>query len=140
VATFADDEEESLLSGKALVRKYFDVAFGAEDSLRFLPDAHIEAWNPENRDMDPKAVGKNLHLEALCKRLGVKKKQVVLFDDSNKNCELARKKGYSAIDIKEPVRADDSDDVTGGFGEDAWKNFLVAEAQRANSGGGCVLM
>jgi hypothetical protein len=62
--------------------------------------------------------------------------------------------------VPEPVRAQDSDDVTGGFGEDAWKeyvdctvapletladgvacSFLIAQAKQQNSGGGgCVLM
>ncbi|EDQ92630.1 uncharacterized protein MONBRDRAFT_5334 [Monosiga brevicollis MX1] len=117
IATFADDAEEALLS-----------------------DEQIIAWNPENRSMNPKVVGKNLHLEELRKVLGLKKNQMVLFDDSNKNIVLAKKKGYAAIDVPEPVRAEDSDAVTGGFNEDAWKTFLVEQAQTKKASGGCTLL
>jgi hypothetical protein len=37
IATFADDEEEALVSGKALVRKYLDVAF--PNSQTIIPGA-----------------------------------------------------------------------------------------------------
>ena len=38
----------------------------------FGVDDQIVAWNPENRDLDPKVVGKNLHLETLLKAIGVR--------------------------------------------------------------------
>jgi len=34
-------------------------------------DENIEAWNPENRDMDAKVVGKNIHLNNLRERFSV---------------------------------------------------------------------
>eukprot|EP00730_Choanoeca_flexa_P003790 TRINITY_DN11501_c0_g2_i1.p1 TRINITY_DN11501_c0_g2~~TRINITY_DN11501_c0_g2_i1.p1 ORF type:complete len:207 (+),score=38.56 TRINITY_DN11501_c0_g2_i1:659-1279(+) len=139
IATFADDEEESLLSGKELVRKYLDLAFDG-DSKQYIPDNQIIAWNPENRDLQPKVVGKNMHLQELADVLKLKKKEFVLFDDSERNCFLARKKGYNAIDIPEPVRAQDSDDVTGGFSEESWKEFLIEQAKKQQGGGGCSIM
>ncbi len=56
------------------------------------PDSHIEAWNPENRDMTMRDAGKNLHLEKLVERMApkTKKSDVVLFDDSERNCILVR--------------------------------------------------
>lgn len=34
-------------------------------------DNQIQAWNPENQSMDPRKVGKNIHLENLRKCLHV---------------------------------------------------------------------
>jgi hypothetical protein len=53
-------------------------------------DENIEAWNPENRKLDPKKIGKNMHLEALRKRIGsgLKKSEIVLFDDTRENIDL----------------------------------------------------
>ena len=35
-------------------------------------DAQIIAWNPENRSLDPKVVGKNMHLQELADVLKVR--------------------------------------------------------------------
>lgn len=85
----ADTEEESLLSGIELVRRYLDLALDGK-SKELIPDAHIEAWNPENRDLNMNHVGKNMHLDNLRKRMGGKKKDYVLFDDSTRNVGLVR--------------------------------------------------
>jgi hypothetical protein len=115
IATFADDEEEALISGKALVRKYLDIAFGEQKSKELIPgsismrvfmpcihflnsiprtllDVLIEAWNPDNKDMRSRLVGKNYHLEALMKQLpaDTNRKTVLLVDDSERNCILVR--------------------------------------------------
>eukprot|EP00050_Salpingoeca_kvevrii_P010492 m.8691 g.8691 ORF g.8691 m.8691 type:complete len:209 (+) comp2889_c0_seq1:370-996(+) len=137
IATFADHEEESLLSGVALVRKYLDIAL-AGDSSRFIPDVQIEAWNPENRDMDMKVVGKDLHLDALRKRIDpkLKKSQIVLFDDSDRNIVLASKKGYATQFVVAAKDGDDGSEPTG-FCLDAWQKFLTKQANRKE--GGCVI-
>ncbi|EGD80145.1 hypothetical protein PTSG_10829 [Salpingoeca rosetta] len=57
IATFADEEEEALCSGRALVRKYLEIAF-PNKSTEYFPDEHIQAFNPENQDMDARKVGK----------------------------------------------------------------------------------
>lgn len=39
IATFADDEEEALVSGRDLVRRYLNVAFGEAKSNELIPGA-----------------------------------------------------------------------------------------------------
>ena len=58
-------------------------------TLPFADDC-IEAWNPDNLDMNSKLVGKNKHLDKLRARLtpGLKKSAIVLIDDSERNCVL----------------------------------------------------
>eukprot|EP00056_Hartaetosiga_gracilis_P005194 m.82299 g.82299 ORF g.82299 m.82299 type:complete len:209 (+) comp12082_c0_seq2:127-753(+) len=140
IATFADKEEESLLSGADLVRKYFDLAFDG-DSQKYLKDKHIAAWNPENIDKDPRKVGKLEHLEKLRKTLRLKKSEMLLVDDSAKNCALARKAGYHVINVPEPtVETDDEGEITsvkGGFCWSTWDDFAVMDTSAT---GGCTLM
>eukprot|EP01147_Barroeca_monosierra_P001979 gene1979-5059_t len=128
IATFADDEEESLCSGVALVRKYLEVAF-PEKSKTYFPDNQIQAWNPENQSMDPRKVGKNIHLENLRKCLHLKKKEMVLIDDSDRNCILARKSGYYAVMIDEPEIDDDDQGIIqsakGGLCREAWESIII---------------
>lgn len=140
IATFADTEAESLLSGLALVRRYLDVAFNGK-SANYIPDEHIEAWNPENRELDMKVVGKNMHLDNIVARVSAssKKSDVFLFDDSERNCLLARKVGYSAYFV-EPASADDDGrpvKPNTGFCHFAWTEFL--KEQQKKRGDGCVL-
>ena len=104
IATFCDREEEALCSGPELVRKYLDVAFeGSQQYIpgdvrtladRRLPHRGLEPREPQARlEGDAgciahrQKVGKNLHLEALRKRLApqLKRSEIVLFDDSEAN-------------------------------------------------------
>merc|ERR1712224_1115826 len=103
--------EEALLSGRALVRKYLDLALDGK-SAEYFPDEQIQAFNPENQDMDSRKVGKSVHLQTLRTAPKLKPKELVLFDDSERNCILARKAGYYAVSIDEPKVAggDDDDD------------------------------
>ena len=57
-----------------------------------ISDDAIEAWNPDNMDMNSRVVGKNKHLENLQKRLAptMKKSAIVLIDDTERNCQLVR--------------------------------------------------
>jgi len=112
----------------------------------YIPDANIEAWNPENREMDSKVVGKNLHLDALRKRIDpkMKKAHIVLFDDSDRNIVVAAKSGY-AVQAVEPARSEEEDgpakgSTPTGFCQHYWTEFLKAEQNRPAKSGGCALL
>ena len=53
IATFADEEEEALLSGKKLVRRYLEVALGS-DSEKYIPGT---LWKNEKEKKKKKGVG-----------------------------------------------------------------------------------
>eukprot|EP00049_Salpingoeca_infusionum_P023623 m.13136 g.13136 ORF g.13136 m.13136 type:complete len:269 (+) comp5903_c0_seq1:242-1048(+) len=138
IATFADSDDDALISGKELVRKYLELAFPGK-SQEYFPDELIEAWNPANQDMNERKTGKNLHLENLRKVLGCKKHEMVLFDDSDRNCILAHKAKYGAVVIEAPVAADpESDDPAkqvnrGGFNMEAWEQYVTTEINAPNT-------
>lgn len=138
VATFADSEDGALASGVSLVRAYLDAAL--ENSRSIIPDENIEAWNPDNRSMDPKRVGKNKHLENLCKRLlpTVKKKDVALFDDTEANVALASMKGYRAHFVPAAEIDEDTGVARNGLSREIWMEFLRAPSPSPT--GGCVAM
>lgn len=141
IATFADDEEESLLSGVPMIRKYLEVAFPGK-SESYIPDKAIEAWNPENKDMSQKVVGKNIHLENIRKRIApnMKKRNIVLFDDSEKNIELGAKAGY-CVQYVEPAKSAEEGGAAGhpgGFNLNSWNIFIEREKNRKPDGG-CIL-
>eukprot|EP00048_Salpingoeca_helianthica_P016750 m.234037 g.234037 ORF g.234037 m.234037 type:complete len:211 (+) comp19392_c0_seq1:99-731(+) len=140
VATYADTEEGALSSGGGLVRAYLDAALEG-NSQTFIPDDHIEAWNPENRRMDPKKVGKNKHIEALVKRIapGIRKKEVVLFDDTEGSVLEARARGYLGQYVPAAEVNEDTQEVKGGLTAAIWREFVESERTRPRDKG-CLLM
>lgn len=140
VATYADTEDGALASGGSLVRAYLDAALDGNSS-QYIPDEHIEAWNPENRKMVSKKVGKNKHLEALCRRVApkLKKSEVVLFDDTESNVLEAHARGYISQMVPPAVVNEETGAVTGGLTYALWREFLGAERVRPR-GGDCQIM
>ena len=89
IASYANYDENSLLSGQSLIQRYLDVAFPGR-SLNFFPKGTIEAWNPEKKKLKSNVVGKVMHLNNLRARCfpNVPKRSIVLFDDSQENVSI----------------------------------------------------
>ncbi len=75
IASFGEADEEALISGIPLIRKYLDTAFGPEKSKDLIPDDMIALWHPQSKSETDKVVGKNSHIAFLldaCKAKGKK--------------------------------------------------------------------
>lgn len=145
IASFGEFNEDALLSGKDLIRKYLDTAFGENKSKDLFPDRSIAFWHPESRNQDPKKIGKEDHIKEIKKNIPgkIKASEIVLFDDDEHNIEVAKKSGHRAFHcpaIKaDLIDAEDWDPVKTptGFHRGIWRNFIQV---KGGSAAGCVLM
>lgn len=141
IASFGEADEESILSGIPLIRKYLNIAFGSEEkSVDMIPDDLIALWHPESKKEDPKKVGKQQHLAYLlnakqCKDKGVKLSQCVLFDDDEHNIKIAKSKGLRNW-YCEAVASSDTTSQTG-FHRGIWADFV---SKKGKGGGSCLIM
>eukprot|EP00037_Helgoeca_nana_P006092 m.56516 g.56516 ORF g.56516 m.56516 type:complete len:218 (-) comp16981_c0_seq1:251-904(-) len=138
IASFGEDDPESLLSGMALIRKYLDTAFGAKKSRDLFPDHAIALWHPERKtpSRDEKKVGKEEHIAEVVKNLSVKCKpaEIVLFDDDSTNIKIASRKGHRAVMCHAYSTKEQEKGKTTGFSQDVWKDFVKS---KGGTGGGC---
>eukprot|EP00038_Savillea_parva_P027380 m.59264 g.59264 ORF g.59264 m.59264 type:complete len:216 (+) comp7874_c0_seq2:159-806(+) len=139
IASFGEDDPDGLLSGLKLIRKYLDVAFGADKSKQLFPDKLIALWHPESRGKDDKKVGKQEHIAEILKHLGVKASasEVVLFDDDEQNVKIAASKGMRAFHCKAVSPKEVEKGKTTGFNRVVWKDFVK---RKGGSAGGCAIM
>eukprot|EP00035_Acanthoeca_spectabilis_P021531 m.438756 g.438756 ORF g.438756 m.438756 type:complete len:217 (-) comp18281_c0_seq1:144-794(-) len=140
IASFGEDDPESLLSGMALIRKYLDTAFGQKKSRDLFPDHAIALWHPERKNppRDEKKVGKEEHIAEVVKNLSVKCKpsEIVLFDDDATNIKIAGKKGHRAIMCHAYSSKEQEKGKATGFNRDVWKDFVKS---KGGSAGGCTI-
>jgi hypothetical protein len=145
IASFGEFNEDALLSGKDLIRKYLDTAFGESKSKDMFPDHVVKFWHPESRGKDPKKIGKQDHIAAILKDLPKRPRpsEICLFDDDEHNIEIARKKGHRTF-FCPAIKADvidaagwDCTKETTGFHRGIWKDFIKA---KGGTGAGCVIM
>jgi len=149
IASFGGHQENMLLSGLPLIRKYLDVAFGPEKSKKYIPDEMIAVWHPQyDKQEDPAKVGKQKHIEYLINNAGpapkfnnsgggprIKMHKCALFDDDTKNIQLATAK-YVQCFYCEAVKATDKSSPTG-LSESVWRDFI---ARKGRSSKACVIM
>ena len=69
IASFGEFNEDALLSGKDLIRKYPDTAFGESKSKDMFPEHVVKFWHPESKGKDPKKIGKHSHIAVILKDL-----------------------------------------------------------------------
>eukprot|EP00040_Diaphanoeca_grandis_P020601 m.109564 g.109564 ORF g.109564 m.109564 type:complete len:312 (-) comp27967_c2_seq1:449-1384(-) len=137
VASFGSHNEDAIMSGKVLIRKYLDTAFGAKKALDLFPDHCITFWHPSSKGRDEKQVGKEDHIAEIVKNLPQKPKasEIALFDDDETNIHVAKKKGHRTIFCKalkkSEASAQDWDPIKSptGFNRKVWEDFV-------NKGGG----
>eukprot|EP00039_Didymoeca_costata_P026088 m.14894 g.14894 ORF g.14894 m.14894 type:complete len:228 (-) comp5243_c0_seq1:158-841(-) len=142
IASFGESDEDAILSGIPLIRKYLDIALGKDKSGDLIPDQYIALWHPESKKKDPKKVGKLEHLDELLRHFKQKNpktpispKNVALFDDDLDNIKIAAKKGYNVFHCKAVNAKDEVSDT--GFNRHVWLDFV---GKKGISGEGCSIM
>lgn len=146
IASFGEFNEDAILSGKDLIRKYLDVAFGEKKSKDLFPDHMIAFWHPDSRNQDPKKIGKEDHISEILKSMpkgkSIKSSQIVLFDDDQNNIRIAKGKKHRTF-FCEAIKAEEADDENwsptnnpSGFHRGIWKTFI----KQKGGDGGCIIL
>lgn len=132
VASFGSHNDDAIMSGKVLIRKYLDTAFGAKKALDLFPDHCITFWHPSSKGKDEKKVGKEDHIAEIVKNLPTKPKaaEIMLFDDDETNIHVAKKKGHRTFFCKALKKSDasskDWDPIKNptGFNRKVWEDCV----------------